>query len=118
MNRCEQVINEPVIDLLQRIAQECHDCSVHKGWYQQPRDELHLIALIHSELSECVEALRNGHPIDKHLPHLGAPVVELADAVIRIFDMAVRYDWPIGQAIIEKMRYNWTREQRHGGKRY
>jgi len=106
------------MELLQKIAQECHDCSVHKGWYQQERDNLHLIALIHTELSECVEALRNDNPPDKHLPHLNSAVIELADTIIRIFDMAAFNDWPIGRAIIEKMRYNWMREERHGGKRY
>lgn len=41
---------------------------------------------------------------------------ELADIVIRVFDAAGRYGIDLEKAINEKMAYNATRPQRHGGK--
>lgn len=41
---------------------------------------------------------------------------ELADTVIRIFDMAGRWGIDLERAIREKMAYNATRPVRHGGK--
>lgn len=63
------------------------------------------IALMHSELSEALEGLRKGKP-DDHLPHRQAEEVELADAVIRIFDYCARRGFDIGAAMAEKLEYN------------
>ena len=41
---------------------------------------------------------------------------ELADAVIRIFDLAGLLKIQIGSYILEKHKYNRTRPHRHGGK--
>lgn len=46
----------------------------------------------------------------------GVPI-ELADAIIRMFDMCGYYKIDIEAAILEKMRYNDKRSYRHGGKR-
>lgn len=42
---------------------------------------------------------------------------ELADAVIRIFDMCGYYGIDLEKAIDEKMAYNKTRSYKHGGKK-
>jgi NTP pyrophosphatase (non-canonical NTP hydrolase) len=42
---------------------------------------------------------------------------ELADIVIRVFDMCGRYGIDLEAAIKEKMEYNTTRPHRHGGKK-
>lgn len=49
-----------------------------------------LLCLVHSEISEAMEGHRKGLMDDK-LPHRPMLEVELADAVIRVFDMAG--DW-------------------------
>ena len=83
-----------------------------------------LIALMHSELSEALEADRKGL-MDEKLKHRSGIEVELADAVIRIFDAAGGLDLDLGGAIDEKLEYNLKRadhkvENRRasGGKKY
>jgi hypothetical protein len=67
-----------------------------------------LLCLIHSEISEAMEGHRKGLMDDK-LPHRPMLEVELADAVIRIFDMAGGLGLDIGGAIGEKLEYNASR---------
>lgn len=84
--------------------------DIHTGEPVQDTPELlaSKIALMHSELSEALEGLRKGKP-DDHLPHRQAEEVELADAVIRIFDYCARRGFDIGAAMAEKLEYNSTR---------
>lgn len=71
------------------------------------------IALIHSELSEALEADRKDLMDDK-LTHRKGLEVELADALIRILDMAGGLELDIGGAVEEKLAYNKSRPYRHG----
>lgn len=41
---------------------------------------------------------------------------ELADVIIRVFDLAEELNIDLGDEVLRKMRYNATREYRHGGK--
>ena len=66
------------------------------------------LCLIHSEISEAMEAHRK-NLMDDHLPHRPGIEVELADAVIRIMDLAGALDLDIGGAIAEKMAFNAER---------
>jgi len=65
-----------------------HATAKEKGWWDEPRPDGAIFALIHSELSECLEYLRNGNQPDDHCPELDGATVELADAAIRIMDYA------------------------------
>ena len=63
--------------------------------------------------------------MDDKLMHRTGLEVELADAVIRIFDLAGAKGFDIGEAIMEKILYNMSREDhkvenrmRDGGKKY
>lgn len=66
------------------------------------------LALIHSEVSEGLEGHRKGLMDDK-LPHRQMLEVELADAVIRIFDLAGALQYDLGGAIAEKLAFNAQR---------
>lgn len=74
------------------------------------------IALIHSELSEAVEALRNGNPPSEKIPDFSQLEEEMADALIRILDFSGRHNLKIGKAVVYKMEYNKNRPHKHGKK--
>lgn len=107
-----------------------HDLARAKGWW--PRDLVALdvdfaprvlakLALVHSEISEAVEAVRDGNIDLCYGPEgSGKPegmVIELADAVIRIMDLCQALGLSLEEAMAVKHEYNQTRPHRHGGKR-
>jgi len=100
-------------DLMDRINQYAHD----KGWWDKPREFGTLIALVHSELSEALEAERVNMQSDK-IPEFSGVEEELADTIIRILDMAKELKLDLIGALRAKMDYNDTRAYRHGGKKF
>lgn len=105
-----------------RVAAEvltdvCHGTARAAGWWNAAdpntsmANPLHFsnkLCLIHSEISEAMEGDRKSLPDDK-LPHRPMREVELADAVIRIFDLAGGYGLDLAGAIVEKLAYNAQR---------
>lgn len=79
------------------------------------------LMLIVSELSEAMEEDRNGIPAGDTYYRDDKPEgvpIELADAVIRIADLAGVYGFDLETAIKTKMKFNRTRPMKHGGKVY
>lgn len=110
-----------------------HGVNVEAGWWtdlttgesiKDTRNVGEILMLIVSEVAEGMEGHRKGLMDDK-LPHRTMLEVELADAVIRIFDLAGAKGMDLGGAIVEKVKYNQSRadhkvENRRadGGKKY
>lgn len=119
-----------ILDGINAAMAMAHETATKAGWYidaqtGEPieRNFGEVIALMHSELSEALEAHRKNLMDDK-LPDRPGIEVELADCTIRIFDTAAALKLDLAGAIIEKNRYNQTRKDHSrearaaGGKRY
>ena len=94
---------------IEKFIQECHRIAKEKGWWDNERNEGELIALMHSELSEALEAMRN-HADKSDIAE------ELADCCIRIFDYCGSRNINLEDALLKKIEYNKTRAYRHGKK--
>lgn len=86
-----------------------HQLAKSKGWYDDERPVPELLCLIHSEVSEALEAYRDGDDINF--------AEECADIAIRLMDMCEYLDIDLEREIWKKHEYNQTRPYRHGGKR-
>ena len=112
----------------------CHGAAVHSGWWTNPKTGedprtnpmcfSQKLMLIVSEVSEAMEGDRKNLKDDK-LPHRDMREVELADALIRICDLAGAYNMDLGGAVAEKLAYNAQRADhkpenrvQDGGKAY
>jgi len=116
------------LDLLVRVL---HQRNKAAGWWHDvktgkplQRNVGELLMLTVSELAEGMEGHRK-NLMDDHLPHRKMIEVELADAVIRICDIAGGLDLDLAGAVLEKAEYNarrldHKREARlaEGGKAY
>lgn len=112
----EQVIHD--LKVIDEFAKEVHRNSVEHGWWDSERELPEIIALCHSELSEALEAYRNGEDMiwinDGKPDGIG---VEMCDCIIRILDYLAYKGFDIGHALKMKHLYNTTRPYKHGGKR-
>lgn len=114
---------------LKWMSKKIHEKNVEKGFYDKSRELGTMLMLIVSELSEALEADRNGRHCDIEevaASHdISDPVVfkgfikdsfedELADVFIRMFDLCGFLGLDIQKYIDAKLKYNEQREHKHG----
>lgn len=95
--------------MINKLCKEAHEIAKSKGWHDEERETPTWLALIHSEVSEALEADRKGD--EENFKE------ELADVCIRIFDLCGLKGIDLENEILKKMDHNKTRPHKHG-KRY
>jgi NTP pyrophosphatase (non-canonical NTP hydrolase) len=129
------------LDTMDNLQKNINAWAIGKGFWGEGQDNFgQKLALIHSELSEALEAHRaNESPTDvygkkfalnetqwwsddgnaeherseKYCIPEGVGI-ELADAVIRILDLCEHLKIDLARCILDKMAYNQKREHKHG----
>ncbi len=97
-----------------KVAKQIYKNAVEHGFWKGEVNDGERMALIHAEISEALEALREGNPSSNKIMEFSNLEEELADAVIRIMDYAFGKDLDVAGAILAKIEYNKDREFMHG----
>ena len=117
-----------MISSLSEWAAVVHRNAVDKGWWPAESGEStekpnipERLCLMHSEISEALEEYRIGDDMKTVRYDVnGKPegfVVELADVLIRVLDLAGHLGMDVDKVMMEKHMYNKNRPYRHGNKR-
>lgn len=127
--------------MINELAKEIHLNAKSKGFFDEPKNTGEMLCLIHSEVSEALEADRKSHDanfkafdtdmenwkgdelqynirfksaFEAHIKNSFGD--ELADVIIRVLDLAEHKGINMENHIHLKMRYNAMREHKHGKK--
>lgn len=93
---------------LKQAVNLCHSVAKEKGFWDEKKEIGTTLMLIVSELAEALEADRNDNFENFK--------EELADTVIRIFDLCGYLDIDIEDEIMKKYEKNKLRPHKHGKK--
>jgi NTP pyrophosphatase (non-canonical NTP hydrolase) len=112
----EALVSQPAT--LEQLQYAVHANAVAHGFWDDPNNIDRSLMLITGELVEMHEAIRSGHApeewwIGVHGKPDG-PAIELADALIRILDLAEHYGINLATLAWIKHQYNTSRPYKHG----
>jgi NTP pyrophosphatase (non-canonical NTP hydrolase) len=123
-----------LLNMINKLAREIQQNNVRKGFYEEEKNIGEMLALIHSEVSEALEADRKDHYFQGDIQSIlnekedetfkeafnkqvkSSFEDELADIMIRVMDLAAYKGVDLESHILVKMRYNALREYKHGKK--
>lgn len=113
LTHAQELTLQDVTNSLSDACRLVHHCNAR--WWRDlqtdapiSRNVGEMLMLVVTEVAEAMEGHRKGLPDDK-MPHRSMLEVELADALIRIFDLAGGLGLDLAGAFQEKMLYNLTR---------
>lgn len=108
-------IYSPIQSAVLLLQDYCHGQARAAGWWtdletglDKPRNIGEALMLVATELAEALEGHRKSLH-DPHLPKRDNYTVEIADALIRLFDLAGGTCIDLPGAFEEKMQYNARR---------
>lgn len=100
------------------FRRRCPDSGIPLGDPElTPKAYLEKLMMTVTELCEASDEVRHGHMAIRYRESDGKPEgypIEMADAVIRLFDLAEASGFNLFDAILIKHAYNATRPHRHG----
>lgn len=122
-----EIVNPDHQKTLEQMQHEVLEITTDNGWYATDRRVGEDIALLHSEVSEMLEAYRD-HGLEDatdypatygdpgRVPKPEGFGAEAADVFIRLLDTCERHGVDLRAEYERKCAYNRTRGYRHGGK--
>lgn len=124
-------VEQTAFDGINAVGTLANGTATAAGWYIDPktgdtieRNFGEVVCLMHSELSEALEAFRKSLDCDK-LTWRNGVETEFADCVLRIMDTAVVLGYDVAGSIVEKNRFNQQRDDhklenraKAGGKKF
>lgn len=100
---------------LETLQQQVYAANEAQGFWEGSMDSIpSKIALMHSELSEMLEADRKAIAHDDHIPDFTGVEAEAADLLIRLLDFSGRFNLRLGDAVQAKLLFNLSRPPKHG----
>lgn len=118
--------------MINELARQIHENAKSKGFYEGEKNAGEMLCLIHSEVSEALEADRKSKYATGTIETINSFIIdemfvtdfkigvkdtfedELADIMIRVMDLAAYKGIDLESHIKAKMRYNSMREHKHG----